>query len=156
MKHTVLKFALILSLMLNAGVIGAVAYSAYQQGRWPVMPGAKSETSLPDYLGLNAEQRRRWHELEAGFLDALRKEWGGIRTHREAMIREIFSERPDRARIESERAAVTELQTAQQRRIIEQLLRERDLLDAEQRGKLADLLLRQAPASTFEERLHGK
>jgi Spy/CpxP family protein refolding chaperone len=156
MKQTVLKFALVLSLLLNAGVIGAVAYSAYQDGQWPSMPGAKSETSLPDYLGLNAEQRRRWHELEAEFLDALKKDWGGIRNHREAMIREIFSERPDRARIESERAAVTELQSAQQQRIIEQLLRERDLLDAEQRGKLADLLLRQAPASTFEEQLHGK
>jgi hypothetical protein len=72
------------------------------------------------------------------------------------MIREIFSGQLDRARIETERSAIAELQAAQQRRIIEQLLRERDLLDAEQRRKLADLLLRQAPASTFEERLHGK
>jgi len=156
MKQTVLKFALILSLSLNAGVIGAVVYSAYQQGQWPAVPVAKSETRLSDYLGLDAEQRRRWLDLEAGFLETLRKDWAGIRTHREAMIGEIFSERPDRARIESERAAIAELQSAQQRRIIEQLLQERDILDAEQRRKLADLLLRQAPASTFEERLHGK
>jgi len=156
MKQTVLKFALTLSLLLNAGVVGAVAYAAYQQGRWPAVPGAKSETSLPDYLGLDAEQRQSWHELEAGFLDALKKDWGGIRTHREAMIREIFSERPDRARIDRERAAIAEAQSAQQQRIIEQLLRERDLLDSQQRRKLADLLLRQAPASTFEEQLHGK
>jgi Spy/CpxP family protein refolding chaperone len=156
MKQTVFKFALVLSLLLNAGMIGAVAYSAYQDGQWPSMLDAKSETSLPDYLGLDAEQRRRWHELEAGFLDALRNDWAEIRAHREAMIREIFAEQPDRARIERERAAIAEAQSAQQQRIIEQLLRERDLLDSQQRRKLADLLLRQAPASTFEEQLHGK
>jgi Spy/CpxP family protein refolding chaperone len=120
-----------------------------------VLRGDK-EASLPDHLGLNAEQRRKWDQLETDFLRELKTGWQEIRSHREAMIREIFSEQPRRDRIEAERAAIAELQAAQQRRTIEQLLRERDVLDREQRRKLADLLLRQAPASTFEERLHGK
>ncbi len=152
-----LKFALILSVLLNVGVIGAVAYRALQLGQWPaVLPAGKVETGLPDYLALSAEQRRQWHELEAGFLGELKAEWQNIRNHRETMIREIFSDQPDRGRIETERAAIAQLQSEQQRRTIEQLLRERDVLDTEQRHKLAALLLRQAPASTFEERLHGK
>lgn len=152
-----LKFALVLSVLLNLGVVGAVAYRAFQLGQWPaVFRAGPAETDLPEYLELTAEQRRQWHELEAGFLGELRAEWREILIHRESMIREIFSEQPDRGRIEAERAAISQLQAAQQRRTIEQLLRERNVLDAEQRRQLADLLLRQAPASTFEERLHGR
>lgn len=149
--------ALILSLALNAGVVAAVGYSAFQQGRWPAVIGSEErEPDLPTYVGLNAEQRRRWNDLEAAFLRELGNEWQQIRAHRERMIREIFAEQPDRSRIESERAEIARFQTSQQRRVIEQLLRERDVLDEAQRQKLAELLLRQAPASTFEERLHGK
>lgn len=157
MSHIGLKFALVLSVLLNLGVAGAVAYRAIQDGQWPfVLPAGRGEASLPDHLGLNAEQRRKWEDLETGFLGELKTGWQEIRDRRETMIREIFSEQPRRDRIEAERAAIAELQAAQQRRVIEQLLRERDVLDREQRRKLADLLLRQAPASTFEERLHGK
>ena len=157
MSHTRVKLALVLSVMLNLGVAGAVAYRAVQDGRWPVVVRAGGEgASLPDHLGLNAEQRRKWDELETGFLRELKTGWQQIRMHRETMVREIFSEHPRRDRIEAERAAIAQLQSEQQRRIIEQLLKERDVLDPEQRRKLADLLLRQAPASTFEEHLHGK
>ncbi len=157
MSRSGLTFALVLSVLLNLGVVGVVAYRAFQHGQWPaVFSAAGSATDLPDYLKLSAEQRRRWRELETGFLGELKAEWQQIRTHRETMIREIFSEQPDRGHIEAERAAIAQLQSAQQRRIIEQLLRERDMLDPEQRRKLAELLLRQAPASTFEERLHGR
>lgn len=156
MNHSGLKFALVLSVLLNLGVAGAVVYSAFQHRQWLVFDAARQEPGLPDYLKLDAEQRRKWHELEAGFLPELKAEWQQVRIHRERMIGEIFSEQPDRGRIEAERSAIAELQSAQQRRIIEQLLREREVLDLEQRRKLAILLLRQAPTSTFEERLHGE
>lgn len=157
MSRSGLKFALILSLLLNLGVAGAVGYRAFQHGEWPaVFRADRGGARLPDHLKLTAEQRRQWHEFEAGFLAELKAEWQNIKNHRETMIREIFSEQPDRGRIEAERAAIAQLQSAQQRRTIEQLLRERDVLDTEQRRKLADLLLRQAPAGTFEESLHAK
>lgn len=145
-------FALIASLMLNAGVLGAVAYA-----KWPaIFRSDRGTADLATYLALDAEQRRRWHELEAAFIRDLKSEWRQIQVHRERMIGEIFSREPDRSRIEAERAAIAQLQSTQQRRIIEQLLRERDVLDTEQRRKLAELLLRQAPAATFEERLHAQ
>lgn len=157
MNRIGLKLALILSVLLNLGVAGVVAYRAIQNGEWPsVLRAGGKEASLPDYLGLDAEQRRKWQELEIGFLHELRAEWPRIRSHRESMVREIFSGQPRRDRIEADRAAIAQLQSAQQRRVIEQLLKERDVLDPAQRRKLADLLLRQAPASTFEERLHGR
>lgn len=157
MKRPGLQFALILSLLLNLGVIGAVGYLVVKRGQIPVVfDGDPKEANLPDYLKLGAEQRRQWHDLETGFLKELAADWQRIRPHRENMINEIFAERPDRGRIEAERAAIAQLQAMQQQRVIEQLLKERDMIDREQRRALAELLVRQAPSGTMEERLHGQ
>lgn len=157
MKRLGMKLVLVLSLLLNLGVIGAVGYRIVQHGQLPgVFGGNATEAGLPDYLKLSAEQRRQWHELETAFLRELGADWQQIRSHRESMIREIFSDRPDRGRIEAERAVIAQLQAGQQQRVIEQLLKERDILDREQQRALAELLVRQAPAGTFEERLHAK
>ena len=157
MKRAALQSALVLSLLLNVGVIGAVGYRVVQQGQLPgAFGGTAAPPSLPDYLKLSAEQRRQWLDLEAGFLRELGADWQQIRTHRENMIREVFSERPDPGRIEAERAVIAQVQARQQQRVIAQLLKERDVLDLDQQRALAELLIRQAPAGTFEERLHGR
>ncbi len=157
MKRSALLQGLALSLLLNVGVLAAVGYHAVQLGRWPVIFGEKaSEESLPDHLKLSAEQRRRWHDLEVGFLHEIEGDWRKIRDYREAMIRELFSDRPVLGRIEAERSIIAQVQTEQQRRVIEQLLRERDILDPAQRRALAELLIRQAPSVTAVERLHGQ
>ena len=158
MKRDGLKLLLALSLLLNLGVVGAVAYRAYQEGRMPDLLSRHSvaQTSLPDHLKLSGDQRRQWHELEAGFFDDLKADWRELGVHRERMIGEIFSQRPDRGRIESERMAIASLQARQQQRIIEQLLKERAILNPEQQAQLAALLKQQAPAASLEEQLHGK
>jgi len=56
-----------------------------------------------------------------------------------------FPRSPDAALIERERNAIFSLQEAQQRNVIAQLLKEREMLNAEQRAALADLLLEQDP-----------
>jgi hypothetical protein len=66
-----------------------------------------------------------------------------IRIHRERLVREIMSARPDLAAIERERGAIFELQEKQQRDVIAQLLKEREMLRSEQRDRLAQLLLAQ-------------
>ncbi len=147
MRRSGLLYALILSVLLNLGVVGAAGYQALSRG--------SGAGDLAHRLALDPEQRERWHALEAPFVRELDAGWRGIAEHRARLIREIFSERPDRARIEAERARIAELQAAQQQRVIQQLLRERDILTAEQRAALADLLLREAPAVPFEQRLHG-
>ncbi|MNC97316.1 hypothetical protein D3C83_149360 [compost metagenome] len=63
-------------------------------------------------------------------------------------MREIFSAQPDAALVERERAAIFALQEAQQRSVIAQLLKEREMLNPEQRAALAGLLLKQDPRSS--------
>ncbi len=57
-------------------------------------------------------------------------------------------------RIDAERAAIAARQDAQQRGVIEQLLKERELLTAAQRERLAQQLLAQPAGPSGFERLH--
>lgn len=143
-----LKIALALSLLLNFGVIGGVAYRTLQGGE-AHFPG------LPAYLGLSDTQRGQWQALEREFMQKLHVTSTEVAAHRERLIRGIFSAQPNPAAIEAERGAIAALQAEQQKRVIIQLLREREILDPAQRAKLAELLLKQAPQGADSiERLH--
>jgi len=155
MSRSGLGYALLLSVLLNVGAMGAAGYHAVRDGRPPAFfGGSRTELDLPDYLGLDAGQRRSWHDMEAGFLRDFDAGGAEIMAHRSELIRQIFSERPEPGRIESERAAIANLQELQQRRVIAQFLKERQILDARQRTALADLLLQEAPNVPLERQLH--
>lgn len=148
MPRSGLLYALILSVLLNLGAVGAVGYRALSQA-------GPAEGDLADHLKLDAQQRRRWSALEESFVRELDAGWSEIALHRERLIREVFSEQPDQARIEAERARIAQLQAVQQQRVIAQFLRERDILSAGQRAALVELLLREGPAAPQERQLHG-
>lgn len=153
MNRTFMKWLLAASLALNAGVIAAVVADRFA-GEPPASP-AQAPVHLPDYLGLTSEQRQRWNEIEQGFLQDITGNWREIRTHRERLVREVFSAKPDRAAIDAEQARIAMLQDVQQRRVIAQLLAERELLNEQQRAALMALLLsRYTQESTEEEQLH--
>lgn len=149
MKPTTLRRALALSLLINLGALGAVAYRTFVP---PAAPPAGE--SLPRHLQLSAEQLRDWQASEAEFLRQLGADADEIRAHRDRMIGAIFAQTPDAALIDAERAAIARRQEAQQKRVIDQLLRERALLDAAQRERLARLLLAQPVGPTTIEQLH--
>lgn len=152
MNRTLLKWLLAASLALNLGIVAALAW---QGVRGPDSMQATRPVDLPAYLNLSEQQQQQWQRIEAGFLDDLSVNWRAIRSHREALIRYIFAPVPDRTAIDREQARIAALQDAQQRRVIAQLLAERDVLDARQRGALMALLLsRYADEVSEEERLH--
>lgn len=148
MKPNTLRTALVLSLLINLGVVGAVAYRATAPAAMP--PGE----SLPRHLQLSAEQLHRWHESEAAFLKQLGAGAEQIRVHRDRMIGAIFAETPDQAQVDAERTAIARLQEEQQKLVIAQLLRERELLQPAQRERLARLLLAQPVGPSTIEQLH--
>ena len=147
MRRSVLFYALLLSVLLNLGVVGAAGYRALSRS-----PGAGD---LAARLKLDDQQRQRWQALEESFTRELDTGWRDIAGHRERLIREVFSAQPDPARIETERARIAELQALQQQRVIAQFLREREILNPEQRGALVELLLRAGQPAPLERQLHG-
>lgn len=157
MNRNTWKWLLAASISLNISFAATVAYKQWQQFRaTPASSNALHKPAgLPDQLQLSDAQRSRWHQAEQGFASDLSANWREIRQHRETMIREIFSDQPERAKIDAEQAKIATLQDAQQRRVIAQLLTERDLLDPSQRAALMTLLLqRYSNEVTEEELLH--
>lgn len=144
MKGHVLKLLLAASLLVNAGVLAAVWLPGWGAGGAieRALFGMRHE-QVPEHLGLDAAQRVRWHAMEADFVERLRDSGARIQAHRERMVREILSAQPDAAAIERERSAIFTLQQAQQRAVIDQLLKEREMLRPEQRTALAELLIAQ-------------
>lgn len=159
MNRNIWKWLLAVSVSLNVGFAATVTYKQLQQLRaTPASLSRQSKpASLPDQLQLSAEQRSRWHQTERGFIKDLAANWREIRQHREVLIREIFSVNPELVKIDAEQARIAALQDAQQRRVITQLLAERDLLDQRQRAALMTLLLEHyTNEATEEELLHRK
>lgn len=153
MKSTTLRLFFVLSLLVNIGVLGAFGYRAVESGRWPGT-GAEAFPGLTKYLALDPQQQRRWHEAEERFLERYAAGAAAIHEARDRLIRLIFADPPDMAAIETQRAEIARLQDEQQRIVIEQLLRERELLDAEQRDRLVQLLLSQPVGASGFEELH--
>lgn len=154
MNRPLWKWLLAISLSLNIGIAAAVAFNMLRPAPDAQASGAQ-HLNLPDHLQLTAEQRNRWHQIEQEFLKDLSANWREIRLHRETLVRQIFSDVPDRQAIDAQQAKIAALQDAQQRRVIAQLLAERELLDARQRTALMDLLLtRYRQEATEEELLH--
>jgi len=134
---------LALSLIINAGVLAGAWYQARRaEGATEVAFFGMGHERVPDHLKLDPQQRQRWHGMEQDFVKALNDAGREIKTHRERLVREIFVGQPDVAVIEQERAAIFALQEAQQRSVIAQLMREREILSLAQRTALADLLLK--------------
>lgn len=146
MRRDTMGYLLAISLLFNLGAIGAGAWQAWHR---------TGEHSIASSLKLDAQQRERWAALEQPFVTQLDADWRAIAREREVLVREVFAATPDPARIEAARSRIAELQAGQQRRVIAQLLRERELLTAPQRAQLAELLLRERQAAPRERQLHG-
>ena len=142
MKTFAWKIILAISLLLNAGVIAGAWLNGWRTGGAieQALFGMGHE-QVAERLALDPAQRERWHAAEAGFLRELNDAGARIEAHRQRMVREILGAQPDAAVIERERSAIFALQEAQQRAVIAQLAREREMLRPDQRAALADLLL---------------
>ncbi len=152
-RSSALRIALALSLLINVGVLGAVGYRTIESGSLS-RDSVSGFQGLVRHLELSDEQQRRWHEAESAFLAAFRSGAVEIHERRDRLIGAIFADAPDPVSIEAERAGIARLQNEQQRLVIEQLLREREILDARQRQRLAQLLSSQPVGALDFEQLH--
>lgn len=158
MKRYWIYLLLALSLLINVGALfGAWFQMSRTEGATEQALFGMGHERVPDYLKLDRAQRERWHAMEQDFVKALNDAAREIQTHRERLVSEIFSDQPDVSVIERERAAIFALQEAQQRSVITQLLKEREMLSPEQRSALAGLLLKQNSQNiTGAQQLHAR
>ena len=151
MTPRTLRLALLISIALNLGVVGAVLLDRLRPGASPA-----AQPPLHRVLQLDDAQRARWEAAERPFLQQFDTASARLEDHRAALVKALFADTLDPESIESERAAIARLQQAQQRLLIEQLIAEREILDARQREKLLGLLLDQPRTPSTVEDLHGR
>lgn len=154
MSNTTLRNALALSVLVNVGVLAGLGWQKLSRDGLPMPSGAPTELSRE--LQLSASQLQRWHDAEAPFLAYLRASNASLGEHRNRLIEAIFAEQVDRAVIDAEQAKIAELQNEQQRLLIDQLLQEREILEPQQRARLAQVLTQQSFGSDSIEQLHRK
>lgn len=153
MKRYWVSLLLAISLLVNVGVLAGAWFQAWRaEGATELAFFGMGHERVPEYLKLDGQQIERWHAMEQDFVKILHDVESEIQIHRERLVREIFSAKPDASVIERERAAIFTLQEAQQRSVIEQLIKEREMLNAKQRLALADLLLKQDPRSAADRK----
>lgn len=152
MSPSTLRSALAFSVLINLGVLAALGWQKLASDGLPMPSGA--QTTLSRELQLSPGQLQRWHDAEAPFLVLLHASGADIQKHRDELIQAIFSGDVDRARIDRAQASIADLQNRQQQLVIEQLLRERDILDAQQREKLTQLLMQEPIGPSGFERMH--
>lgn len=158
MKRYWVYLLLAISLLVNVGTLAGAWFQTWRaEGATELAFFGMGHKRVPDYLKLDGTQLERWHAMEQDFVKVLNDVGSEIQIHRERLVREIFSAQPDASAIERERAAIFTLQEAQQRSVIGQLLKEREMLNAKQRLALAEMLLKQDPRSTAgAQQLHAR
>ncbi|AFM34662.1 MULTISPECIES: periplasmic heavy metal sensor [Stutzerimonas stutzeri subgroup] len=154
MSNTTLRNALVLSVLVNVGVLAGLGWQKLSHDGLPMPSGAPTELSRE--LQLSASQLQRWHDTEAPFLAYLRASNASLGEHRNRLIEAIFAEQVDRTVIDAEQAKIAELQNEQQRLLIDQLLQEREILEPQQRARLAQVLTQQSLGADSIEQLHRK
>ena len=154
MSNTTLRNALVLSVLVNVGVLAGLGWQKLSHDGLPMPSGAPTELSRE--LQLSASQLQRWHDAEAPFLAYLRASNASLGEHRNRLIEAIFAEQVDRTVIDAEQAKIAELQNEQQRLLIDQLLQEREILEPQQRARLAQVLTQQSFGADNIEQLHRK
>ncbi|MBF0676536.1 periplasmic heavy metal sensor [Pseudomonas sp.] len=152
MSPSTLRRALTFSVLINLGVLTALGWQKLAANGLPMPSGAP--TTLSRELQLSTSQLQRWHDAEAPFLAQLHASGADIQKHRDALIQAIFGPSVDHTLIDTAQTKIAELQSTQQRLVIEQLLRERKILDPEQRERLAQILVQQPVGPSGFERMH--
>ncbi|HCH77788.1 MAG TPA: hypothetical protein DFM08_15040 [Pseudomonas sp.] len=141
MNTSTLRGALALSLLVNFGVLGTLAWQKLQTDGLPMPSGAPTELSRQ--LELSVNQLGRWHDGQAPYLARLHTLDSDLDAQRGKLLQALLGEQVDPAQVAREQAKLSELREARQQLQIDQLLSERELLDARQRQKLVNFLARQ-------------
>lgn len=152
MKITTLRLALTLSVLFNLGVLGALGWQQFAN----LQRSQPGEPLLVRELQLDEQQRQHWQDFEAPFLHELNQSSLVIQQQRNQLIDSIFAEQLNHERINAAQAALAEQQNHQQRLVIDQLLREREILSTTQRQRLAQLLTQESSLSSHVEMLHNE
>ena len=151
MKDSFLKYILIVSLLLNFSLLGAAAYTHYQQTRFgpppfvglsggPVHPGHFGPGMLFEELSLKPEQVKIFQQKAALFHSALAKKRQEVDRLRTTLIALMRAEYPDNKAIETTITRINRIQEDMQRAVVSHMLEFKSMLDKDQQQKFLHMI----------------
>ena len=148
MRRGWLLAALLLSLGVNAGLVGAWAYRQATRPAPRPLPWAEGRgpfVAMADRLELAGGMRERFLEQQRIFFALTEGDRRELEEVRRALRRELDAPEPDPERIDELLAASAELNTALDRAFVENVLATRELLGPGERRRFLRLLPRLRP-----------
>ncbi len=152
MKDNLLKYILIVSLLLNASLLGTAAYTHYQQFRTfrgapilrssglPGPPAPFGPGMLFEELSLKPEQVKRFQEKAAVFHSALVKKNQEVGRLRTSLVVLMGADHPDNQAIEASISHINKIQEDIQKTVVSHMLEFKSMLGQEQQKKFLHLI----------------
>jgi Spy/CpxP family protein refolding chaperone len=152
MKNNLLKYILVLSLLLNASLLGAAGYTYYRQSRHPTSPFNHGHTGqvpmthsaihshLFEALALKPDQRELFEQKALAFHEALDKKGEEVDRLRNSLFDIMETDAPDGKTIEKTIAEMNGVQEDMQKMAVAHMLQFKSMLDKSQQKKFFDLI----------------
>ena len=151
MKNNILKYILIVSLLLNVSLLGAVAYTHYKQTRFspPPFAGLKGPPGQPapfgpgmffEELSLKPEQVKLFQQKAQLFHSGLEKKREEVDQLRVSLVALIRADNPDNKAIEAIITQINQKQEEMQRIIVSHMIEFKSMLDKDQQNKFMGMI----------------
>ncbi len=139
MSRKTLIVLLILSIGINLGLLGFMAYDAVREARW-----FSERPPLPHWLGsiegLTPEQIEQMHTIMAQGKEPIGKLRDELSRKRYELGTLISQPNPDPAAIDAKIAEISGIQVQMERLIVQQIIAIRQVLTPEQQQKLSEYM----------------
>ena len=153
MRRWWLVVALLLSLGINAGVVGVLLIQRARDRGRPMLPtpgfgmGRAPLLGLADELRLSGEQRERFLQIQRNFFAQTMRDRRQLDEVRSDLRREVLRKSPDRVRVDELLRQMSTLTGQLERAFVGNVLATREILTEEQQRRFLELVprLRQQP-----------
>jgi Spy/CpxP family protein refolding chaperone len=151
-----LVVALLLSLGINAGVVGVLLIQRLRDRGRPPLPGPgfgmgrAPLLALADELRLSGEQRERFLQIQRSFFEQTLRDRQQLDEVRRDLRLEVLRRNPDRVRVDELLRQMSTLTGQLERAFVGNVLATREILTEEQQRRFLELVprLRQQPGLT--------
>jgi Spy/CpxP family protein refolding chaperone len=150
MKIKLLIFIMVLSLAINAAVLGAVGYHYYYRSKFLISPQPSSQPCpvspqdhyLYERLGLSSQQLARMEPLAQNFHSRLEKLAGSMEGKKEDLVDLLSRKDVNPEKIAELRREMAGIQDEIQKVVIEHIMEMKKVLNIEQQRHFFDLMRR--------------
>lgn len=157
MGKRIIVYGAVILTVINLAALGTMLYDRWtgpSDPSLPVTPGQGFE-QMKGELSLSPEQIASLQEYRTMFLaelDSLSAQLAAVRTQ---LVKELWQDEPDRARISQIVDQISVLQSSVQRKVIDHLLSVKGILTPEQQEKFYAIVL-QRFASASDQTMRGR